>query len=162
MIEWAPKILQGLVAFALLWIWVFRFGRSSFFRAGQSKNMKDEFAVYKLPEWSVLAVGGCKVLLSLSLLAGLLLLFSCHVKVCSCRIRLLQLLYSLLGTGMWKTNPNSSTRAWPQNAATKITIQTSSLPTRPSSHGILNRTMMLKGGSKTAIILILQYIANSV
>ena len=72
MIEWAPKILQGLVAFALLWIWVFRFGRSSFFRAGQSRNMKDEFAVYKLPEWSVWAVGGCKVLLSLCLLAGLL------------------------------------------------------------------------------------------
>ena len=34
--------------------------------------MKDEFAVYKLPEWSVWTVGGCKVLLSLSLLAGLL------------------------------------------------------------------------------------------
>ena len=72
MIELLPKILQGLVAFALLWIWVFRFGRSSFFRAGQSRNMKDEFAVYKLPEWSVWAVGTCKVLLSLSLLAGLL------------------------------------------------------------------------------------------
>ena len=34
--------------------------------------MKDEFAVYRLPEWSVWAVGGCKVLLSLSLLTGLL------------------------------------------------------------------------------------------
>ena len=35
--------------------------------------MKDEFATYKLPEWSVWAVGGCKVLLSLCLLAGLIL-----------------------------------------------------------------------------------------
>ena len=70
--DWAPKILQGLVALILLWVWIFRFGRSSFFRAGQSKNMKDEFAVYKLPEWSVWAVGACKVLLSLCLLTGLI------------------------------------------------------------------------------------------
>ena len=73
MIEWAPKILQGLVASVLLWVWIFQFGRSSFFRAGQSRNMKDEFSVYKLPEWSVWAVGVCKVLLSLCLLAGLIL-----------------------------------------------------------------------------------------
>ena len=70
--DWAPKILQGLVALILLWVWIFRFGRSSFFRAGKSKNMKDEFAVYKLPEWSVWAVGACKVLLSLCLLTGLI------------------------------------------------------------------------------------------
>ena len=34
--------------------------------------MMDEFAVYDLPEWSVWVVGACKVLLSLSLLAGLI------------------------------------------------------------------------------------------
>ena len=33
--------------------------------------MKDEFAVYRLPEWSVWAVGACKILLSLCLLVGL-------------------------------------------------------------------------------------------
>ena len=71
MIEWLPKILQGCVALALLWVWLARFGRATPYRGGRAKNMKDEFAVYGLPEWSVWVVGACKVLLSLSLLAGL-------------------------------------------------------------------------------------------
>ena len=38
---------------------------------GKAKNLKEEFSVYGLPEWSFWAVGFSKVLLSLFLLAGL-------------------------------------------------------------------------------------------
>ena len=72
MIELLPKILQACVALTLLWVWIVRFGRATPYRGGRAKNMKDEFAVYDLPEWSVWVVGVCKVLLSLSLLAGLI------------------------------------------------------------------------------------------
>ena len=72
MIEVLPKILQGCVALTLLWVWIVRFGRATPYRGGRANNMKDEFAVYDLPEWSVWVVGACKVLLSLSLLAGLI------------------------------------------------------------------------------------------
>jgi hypothetical protein len=71
MIEWSPKILQAFVALILLWVWLFRFGRPTSFRCGRAKDLKEEFSAYGLPEWSFWAVGSCKVLLSLSLLAGL-------------------------------------------------------------------------------------------
>jgi uncharacterized membrane protein YphA (DoxX/SURF4 family) len=71
MIEWSPKILQAFVALILLWVWLFRFGRPTSFRGGRAKDLKEEFSAYGLPEWSFWAVGSCKVLLSLSLLAGL-------------------------------------------------------------------------------------------
>ena len=71
MIEWSPKILQALVSITLLCVWLLRFGRPTSFRGGKAKNLKDEFSVYGLPEWSFWAVGFSKVLLSLFLLAGL-------------------------------------------------------------------------------------------
>jgi len=71
MIEWSPKILQAFVSITLLWVWLFRFGRPTSFRGGRAKNLQEEFSVYGLPEWTFWAVGFCKVLLSLFLLAGL-------------------------------------------------------------------------------------------
>ena len=71
MIEWSPKILQALVSITLLCVWLLRFRRPTSFRGGKAKNLKEEFSVYGLPEWSFWAVGFSKVLLSLFLLVGL-------------------------------------------------------------------------------------------
>jgi uncharacterized membrane protein YphA (DoxX/SURF4 family) len=64
-------VLQAVIALTILNVWLARFGRASSFRGGGAANMREEFAVYGLPPWSVMAVGGAKVGLALSLLAGI-------------------------------------------------------------------------------------------
>lgn len=68
--EHLQTIAQVVVALGLLNVWLFRFSKVSPYRAGTAKNMKEEFAAYGLPSWSVFVVGGLKVLFALCLLAG--------------------------------------------------------------------------------------------
>lgn len=71
MLDWSAKILQAVVALILLWVWLYRSGRTTSFRGGRAENLKEEFSSYGLPEWSFWVVGSCKVMLSLFLLVGL-------------------------------------------------------------------------------------------
>lgn len=64
-------ILQIIIAAGILNVWLFRFGTKSQWRGGNSSNMKEEFAVYGLPPWSVYAIGSLKVLCAIGLLAGI-------------------------------------------------------------------------------------------
>ncbi len=63
--------LQVVVAFGLLNVWLFRFGRSSAYRGGDAKSMREEFAVYGLPGWFMMVIGTLKVGAAICLIAGL-------------------------------------------------------------------------------------------
>lgn len=67
--------LQVLVALGLLNVWLLRFGRSSAYRGGGAKTMREEFAIYGLPGWFMIVVGVLKVGAAICLLAGLWLHF---------------------------------------------------------------------------------------
>jgi len=64
-------VLQVVVALGLLNVWVFRFGRSSLYRGGNAKTMREEFAVYGLPGWFMVMVGVLKVSAAICLIAGI-------------------------------------------------------------------------------------------
>ena len=61
---------QWIVGLGILNVWLLRSGKSTSFRGGAAKNMKEEFAVYGLPPWFMYLIGACKILLALMLLAG--------------------------------------------------------------------------------------------
>ncbi len=64
-------VIQIVVALGILNVWLLRFGKSTGWRGGEAKNMKEEFAIYGLPEWSVQAVGFLKILCAVCLIAGI-------------------------------------------------------------------------------------------
>ena len=65
------SIIQVIISLGILNVWVLRFGKSSSWRGGEAKNMKEEFQVYGLPSWFVGVVGFLKVLFALMLIVGL-------------------------------------------------------------------------------------------
>jgi uncharacterized membrane protein YphA (DoxX/SURF4 family) len=71
--EHVRMIAQMMVALGILNVWILRFNKATAYRAGTARNMKEEFATYGLPMWFMWAVGGLKILLALTLLAGFLL-----------------------------------------------------------------------------------------
>ena len=69
--ETVALIVQVVIALGLLNVWLLRFGKPTEYRGGDAKNMKQEFAVYGLPGWTVGIVGGLKILFAVMLLAGI-------------------------------------------------------------------------------------------
>lgn len=63
--------LQVVAALVLLSVWLVRFGRETPYRGGNAQSMKEEFAAYGLPAWSMYVVGTLKVGLAVALIAGL-------------------------------------------------------------------------------------------
>lgn len=63
-------ILQVVVGLGILNVWLLRANRSTGFRGGDSKSLKEEFATYGLPEAVFYAVGALKITLALALLLG--------------------------------------------------------------------------------------------
>jgi len=61
----ALKVIVGL---GILNVWLLRSGKSTAYRGGAAKNLRDEFATYGLPFWSFLTIGVLKVGLALALL----------------------------------------------------------------------------------------------
>jgi hypothetical protein len=64
-------IIQIVIALGILNVWIFRFGKSTQWRGGEARNMKEEFEVYGLPGWSVQVIGFLKVLCAVGLIAGI-------------------------------------------------------------------------------------------
>lgn len=64
-------ILQVIVALGILNVWLLRYSKATEWRGGDARNMKEEFAVYGLPEWAVGGVGFLKLLFAAGLLAGI-------------------------------------------------------------------------------------------
>lgn len=68
-------ILQIAAALGLLNVWLLRFHRSTPYRGGDARSMREEFAMYGLPGWFVYAIGTLKVGSALCLIVGLWLRF---------------------------------------------------------------------------------------
>jgi hypothetical protein len=65
------SILQIVVALGLLNVWLLRFNKQTPYRGGSSKNLKEEFETYGLPQWFVYLIGALKVGSATALLVGL-------------------------------------------------------------------------------------------
>lgn len=66
-----PAVLQIFVGLGLLNVWLVRSGRSTPYRGGSARSLKEEFAAYGLPDSARLMVGALKVIAGIILLAGL-------------------------------------------------------------------------------------------
>lgn len=64
-------ILQVVVGLGILNVWLIRANRSTGYRGGEAKTLKEEFATYGLPVWFFYLVGTLKVACALALLAGI-------------------------------------------------------------------------------------------
>lgn len=69
------SILQIAAALGLLNVWLLRFQRSTPYRGGNARSMREEFAMYGLPGWFAYVIGTLKVGSALCLIAGLWLPF---------------------------------------------------------------------------------------
>ncbi len=69
--EIAVTIVQIVIALAIFNIWILRFKKSTPFRGGGAKSMKEEFEAYGLPVWFMMVIGGLKLMLAAALIAGL-------------------------------------------------------------------------------------------
>ncbi len=63
-------IIQVIIALGLLNVWLVRYNKATAYRGGNAGNMKEEFAAYGLPTWSVAVVGFLKVALAILLIVG--------------------------------------------------------------------------------------------
>ncbi len=61
---------QIVIALGLVNVWVVRFGKATAYRGGRAKNMREEFAAYGLPAWSLFAIGGLKLTIAALLVAA--------------------------------------------------------------------------------------------
>lgn len=59
------------MAVGILNVWVLRSGKATPFRAGDAKNLREEFAAYGLPFWFMCVVGVLKVGLAIALIAAI-------------------------------------------------------------------------------------------
>lgn len=64
-------ILQITVALGILNVWLLRRGKSTAYRGGGAKSMREEFAAYGLPPFAMVVVGIVKISLAVALLVGI-------------------------------------------------------------------------------------------
>ncbi|MEM6628435.1 MAG: DoxX family protein [Bacteroidota bacterium] len=69
--EIVALVFQVIIALGIFNVWILRFGKSTDWRGGDATNMKEEFAVYGLPEWFMKVIGALKLLLAIGLIAGI-------------------------------------------------------------------------------------------
>ena len=62
--------LQWVVALGLINVWVLRCNQATGYRGGQARTMREEFAAYGLPGWSMFVVGALKIGAAVTLIAG--------------------------------------------------------------------------------------------
>ena len=63
-------IFHVSIILGIFYAWTIGFNRSSRFRPGKARNMKEEFIVYGLPFWFMYTIGAIKLILSTLLIAG--------------------------------------------------------------------------------------------
>jgi uncharacterized membrane protein YphA (DoxX/SURF4 family) len=68
----AVQVIQVVIALGIYNVWLVRFGKSTDWRGGTARNLKEEFAVYGLPGWFMGVVGFLKLLFATLLIAGIL------------------------------------------------------------------------------------------
>ena len=67
---WIILFARLIVSLGLLNVWLLRFRKSTPFRGGASKNMKEEFLTYGLPVWFMYMIGFLKVGIAVAMLIG--------------------------------------------------------------------------------------------
>jgi ABC-type multidrug transport system permease subunit len=67
-------IFHVSIILGIFYAWTVGFNRTSKFRPGKARNMKEEFIVYGLPFWFMYSVGAIKLILSALLIAGFFIL----------------------------------------------------------------------------------------
>jgi len=63
-------VAQWIIGLGILNVWFLRANKSTAYRGGNARNIKEEFAVYGLPTWFMYAVGTLKVALAALLIVG--------------------------------------------------------------------------------------------
>ena len=71
MMDLIATTLQLTIALVIVAVWIFRPKLETNYRAGDAKNIIEEFAVYGLPKWSVYVIGATKLCLAGLLILGL-------------------------------------------------------------------------------------------
>ena len=71
MIDELVTVLQITIAVVIIAVWIFRPRLETSFRAGNAKNIVEEFAIYGLPKWSVYVIGISKLTLASLLIVGI-------------------------------------------------------------------------------------------
>lgn len=69
--EYIRVALQLIVALGILNVWLLRAGKTTPYRGGDAKNLRQEFAAYGLPFWFMCLVGTLKVSLAIALLVAI-------------------------------------------------------------------------------------------
>ncbi|NJN64187.1 MAG: DoxX family protein [Acidobacteria bacterium] len=71
--EWLSisSLLQLIVGFGLLNVWIVRGRSATSFRGGDAKNLRDEFAAYGLPGFTFYLVGALKIGSAIVLIASI-------------------------------------------------------------------------------------------
>jgi hypothetical protein len=69
--ETAVTVIQVVVALGIFNVWMVRPGKASPWRGGSAANMKEEFAAYGLPDWSMQVVGFLKLACAVGLIVGI-------------------------------------------------------------------------------------------
>ncbi|MFM8598839.1 MAG: DoxX family protein [Mycobacterium sp.] len=60
-----------IVGLGLLNVWLVRARSATAYRGGTAQSLKEEFAVYGLPEWTFYLVGGLKIVSGVLLIIGI-------------------------------------------------------------------------------------------
>lgn len=71
--DYLRAVATLIIGLGILNVWVLRFNKSTAYRGGAAKNMKEEFATYGLPSWFVWIVGALKIVFAVSLLLSFFL-----------------------------------------------------------------------------------------
>lgn len=64
-------VCQIVIALGIFNVWILRVGKSTDYRGGDAKNMKEEFKVYGLPGWFMPVIGTVKLILAAALMVGI-------------------------------------------------------------------------------------------
>ena len=65
------SLFQVIIGLSVMRVWTINFNKTTPWRGGGARNMKEEFTAYGLPMWMVYFVGTLKVIFSIGLIAGL-------------------------------------------------------------------------------------------
>jgi len=64
-------ILNLVIAFTLLNVWLIRRNKQTMFRGGDANSMSEEFSTYGLPKWFMYVIGSLKVIIAFLLIIGI-------------------------------------------------------------------------------------------
>ncbi|MFT5735728.1 MAG: hypothetical protein ACJAU2_000846 [Maribacter sp.] len=69
--EYITIALQLIVGLSILNVWLIQYNKPTQWRGGNASNIKEEFEVYGLPNWSCYVIGFLKVALAIGLMVAI-------------------------------------------------------------------------------------------